>query len=137
MPAGRQLQLDDRAAQRGRRRAVFARGLTRVSGATEALGGRLLYWAPVWLPLILLAQLAVGGLRPALAETRRLDAAERNVAAFEFELAEDARVLDANRRCLVDPIYRERVKKSLTVAGKAPLRLADVPPRPAPTTSDS
>ncbi len=115
MPAERPLRLDDRSA--------FARVLTRVSDATEVLGGRLLHWAPVWLALLLLAQLAVGGLRPALAETRRLDAAERNVAGFEFELAEDTRVLDAHRRCLVDPIYRERVRKSLREAGKTPLRL--------------
>ena len=103
----------------------LGRGFANVPSALDLLGSRLLYWSPVWLPLILVSQLALGGLRPALAEVRRLDAAEIEVRAFERMLDDEALVLRTSERKLGDPIYRERVRKSLTSGGSAPLLLGD------------
>jgi len=98
-----------------KRRARAAAGLP--------LWRRGLYWAPVWLPLVLLIQVAVFGLRPAWLEKQRLDRSTAEVDAREGRLDDDHVELVRDRRKLSDPIYRERVRRSLLDLGRAPLTL--------------
>ena len=101
-------------------RLDWRRTKTALSGA----GARTVYWAPVWLPLILLLQIVTLGLFPALAERTRLDRAERDVTAREDVLLADHAELERDRRKLDDPIWRERVRKSLRDPRREPLTLA-------------
>jgi hypothetical protein len=85
--------------------------------SARALSGlvvsRTLYWAPVWVPMIVLAQVALGGLRPALAESRRLESEERRMdERLEREKVEAAQ-LEAALRAQNDPIYLERERRLL------------------------
>ena len=76
----------------------------------------VLYWLPVLVPLGVFAQFALLGLRPALAESARLEAAEtRLVEAFEGELARSQRI-EAVLRAQADPIYLERERRLLVAA---------------------
>jgi|GEM_PF-1996074 len=70
-----------------------------------------LYWMPVWVPLILLAQLGTRGLRPALAEERRL---LRHEAELDDRLEADeaeALQLEDTLEALDDPIFLERLRR--------------------------
>lgn len=74
---------------------------------------RILFWAPVWLPLAVLSQLALLGLGPALAERRRLTSAERELdVRLEREQLERAE-LERASRAQDDPIYLERERRNL------------------------
>lgn len=70
-----------------------------------------LYWMPVWVPLILLAQVGTRGLRPARVEDRRLRAEEQRL---EERLQADRAEAEALRRqldALHDDIYLERLRR--------------------------
>lgn len=69
------------------------------------------YWMPVWVPLILLAQLGTRGLQPALDERQRLLEHERNL--LERLEADEARAreLSAWHEAIGDDIYRERLRR--------------------------
>ncbi len=76
------------------------------SGATARV--QALRWLPVVFALAFLAQVALLGLAPALAESRRLDQQERRLSAsFEAELARKDQ-LERMARARTDPIYQER-----------------------------
>ena len=79
----------------------------------DRVGAALLFWAPVWLPAIVLVQVFFQGLVPTLAERARLDGAEAEVQAWESDLAARAGSVELERRKLADPIYRERVRRTL------------------------
>jgi hypothetical protein len=70
-------------------------------------------WLPVLVALLVFAQVAYLGLRPALTEERRLGAAEaeleERLARAEDEGQELERLLEAQS----DPIYRERERRAL------------------------
>ena len=95
----------------------------RARNADDRLWKRALYWAPVWLPLVLLVQVSVFGLAPAWVERQRLDVSEAEVAAREADLQHDYEQLVRNRRKLSDPIYRERVRRSMLDLSRAPIIL--------------
>jgi len=82
-----------------------------------------LYWAPVWLAGILIGQIVLSGLKPGLAEDKRLDVVEKELAERELRLEAERELQERNRRMLEDEIYRERVRKSVRIAGKTPLQL--------------
>jgi len=85
---------------------------------TTSVARGLAYWSPVWVSLIFLAQVAIGGLRPALEEARAL---EVKGARLEARLSESQAVLarvDVWLNAQEDPIYRERVRRRM-----------DAPPR--------
>jgi len=105
-----QLKLDDK-----KRRPQPTDGLP--------LWRRLLYWAPVWVPLALFVQVTHLGLLPAWAQKQHLDRAEADVEAREARLADDHLQLERDRRKLSDPIYRERVRRSQRDISRAPLTL--------------
>jgi hypothetical protein len=82
-----------------------------VRALSGLIASRSLYWAPVWVPMIVLAQVALGGLRPALAESRRLEREEvRMGERLEREKLEAAQ-LGAALRAQNDPIYLERERR--------------------------
>ena len=83
-----------------------------VGVALASLAARVRFWAPVWVPLLVFAQIALLGLRPALAEQQRLDAAEDELLDSERTLAERAGRLEFELRAERDPVYRERIRRA-------------------------
>ena len=86
--------------------------MVRFPGPSEPSAG-LRGWLPAAIALAVFVQVAYLGLRPALAEERRLSAAEAElegrVAHAQDEGQELARLLEAQ----ADPIYRERERRAL------------------------
>jgi hypothetical protein len=76
----------------------------------DALGRALVYWMPVWIPLVLLGQVALRGLRPALTEHRRLVGCEASLEARLEEHLDRRGELEALHQALADPIYVERLR---------------------------
>lgn len=110
----------------------FDRGRSRSPGAgggwgrLASVGGRSLYWAPVWIPALVCLQLAAGGLWPSVVDQERLSREEAYMDTREGLLWEERDRLERDLSKLADPIYRERVRRSLRIAGAAPLTL-DMP----------
>lgn len=74
---------------------------------------QVLFWAPVWLPMVVLSQIALLGLGPALARRRSLSAAESELAQrLEREEREQAE-LQRWQRAQSDAIYLERERRLL------------------------
>ncbi len=79
-----------------------------------------LYWLPVIAALAVFGQVAVLGLRPALAEERRLgDATEVLVKRYAGALDESAR-LDRLLHAQQDPVLLERERREQKVDPRAP-----------------
>lgn len=76
-----------------------------------AVGRRLRYWLPVLALMLLFAEIAFLGLRPALAESRRLDAAEPAVLERLARAQEARATLELQLRARADPIYQERLRR--------------------------
>lgn len=71
----------------------------------------LMYWMPVWVLLILLAQIGTRGLRPALEEEQRL--IEHEKALLERLEADQASARDlySHREAMSDEIFQERLRR--------------------------
>jgi hypothetical protein len=79
----------------------------------RAVCGRLAFWSPVWIPLALLAQIALLGLSPARDEAQRLEQAGAMLdERLERELG-DRQSLERVLRAQDDPIYLERERRLL------------------------
>jgi len=76
-----------------------------------ALGRRLSTWLPVFALMLLFGEIAFLGLRPALAESRRLDAAEPAVLERLARAQEARATLDLQLRARADPVYQERLRR--------------------------
>ena len=74
--------------------------------------GITLRWAPVWVPALLFWQITSNGLRPALAEQKRLDQARPTVEQRHTRTTAEFEQMDAEKRAWQDPVYRERVRRS-------------------------
>lgn len=76
-------------------------------------GEVILFWIPVVVPLVLLAQLGTNGLRPALRDAKQLDADAR--AVEEEVLLEEGEGQGLKRKIIAqrDPIFRLREQKRL------------------------
>jgi len=73
----------------------------------------VLHWSPVWIPLVLLAQILILGLRPALARGSELDILTPQVSErCETTDAEHA-FLERQVRAWDDPIFRARNRRAL------------------------
>ena len=94
------------------------------SSAAKLVGARVLYWAPVWLPALVAAQLVTRGLAAELDEDRRLQQQEALMQERVDEHQALRQRLEDDQRKLEDPIYRERVRRSLEITGAKPLTLA-------------
>ena len=99
------------------------RTVQRCLARARAGGASILGWTPVWIPLVFLAQLLWLGLWPARAEAARLDRAEAEVRARADGLAAEEQALAREARMLEDPIYQERVRRSLVDPAGDPLTL--------------
>ena len=69
-------------------------------------------WAPVWIPLVLVAQIGIRGLRPALAEERRLDRAETGLEKRHADSLEERNELERRLRAQEDAVYQERERRT-------------------------
>ncbi len=85
--------------------------MTRVRQGAGSLVRGLLYWAPVWVPLALLWQVATRGLEPALAEQARLEDEEQDVRSRHLRAQSEFEALDREADAWHDPVYRERVRR--------------------------
>ena len=83
------------------------------------LAGRVLYWMPVWVPLLLLWQVALRGLSPALDEHRRLEGEETAVFARHQASQRSFQYMEALARAWDDPVYRERMRRLGSRSGPA------------------
>jgi len=71
----------------------------------------LMYWMPVWVLLILLAQIGTRGLRPAVEEEQRLIEHERALLERLESDEAHARELYTVREAMSDDIYQERLRR--------------------------
>jgi hypothetical protein len=77
----------------------------------QQLCERLLYWAPVFALMVLFAQIAFLGVRPALAEKQRMDVAERGMQE-RLQVAEATfQEVEAQLSVRKDPIFQERLRR--------------------------
>ncbi len=113
----RQLTLENAAALAGR--ASPRRWMPRGAALADLSG-----WLPVLALFALFLQLALLGLRPALAERERLARESQRIGLRESELARHAKQLDSELGALHDPIFAERVLRARRSAAFA------TPPRP-------
>jgi hypothetical protein len=77
-----------------------------------SVAGRIAYWLPVAVPLGLFAQIALLGLRPALADRAHL---ERMEVEMRTRLEADEALneeLSLRREAREDPIFRERQRRA-------------------------
>ena len=89
----------------------------------------LMYWMPVWVPLILLAQLSSRGLSPALLEEQRL-LEQGQVLGERLETDESrARELDLKLEALDDEIYHERLLRLHRDEARAEIEARGLAPR--------
>lgn len=78
----------------------------------------VVWWAPVWAPLVLIWQLTEGGLKPALAEQRRLQSEEPSVRERNARTKAEFERLTAQREAWEDPLFLERVRREKARAAK-------------------
>lgn len=90
---------------------VLAAPLPAPEPAWKLLGRRLLYWTPVIVPMVLFAQVALFGLRPALREQERLATAEVELRARHARDTELALEVQAHLRARTDPVFVERQRR--------------------------
>jgi len=75
------------------------------------LGRRMRYWSPVFVLMLLFGEISFLGLRPALAESRRLDVSEPAVRE-RLDRAQEANAsIELQLRARADPVYRERLRR--------------------------
>lgn len=87
-------------------------------------------WAPVWAPLVLIWQLTEGGLKPALAEQRRLHREEPAVRERNARTKAEFERLTAQREAWEDPLFLERVRREKARAAKPTPSGPDDPSEP-------
>jgi hypothetical protein len=78
----------------------------------------------LWAPLAVLLQIGWLGVRPAWLESRRLAREEAEMQVRLDALLAQRGALERDAQKLADPIYRERVLRSLGAAGVEPLTLS-------------
>lgn len=86
--------------------------------AVQRFMGGVVYWAPVWVSLLMLWQVAVRGLKPALAEEARLDAEAEAVELRHAHSQAEFQALEQEARAWQDPVYRERRRRMLETEGR-------------------
>jgi hypothetical protein len=84
---------------------------TRTKAVAYRVLSRAAYWSPVFAALVLFAQVSILGLRPAMAESRRLAAAEEMLLARHQRAAAENSAVSAQLFARQDPIFRERQRR--------------------------
>lgn len=77
----------------------------------HAVLGRVAYWSPVLVALIVFAQVSFLGLRPALAEAGRLSEAETMLNERQAQAVQENRALARQLEARQDPVFRERQRR--------------------------
>jgi len=77
----------------------------------RVLGRRLRYWSPVFALMLIFGEIAFRGLRPALAESRRLDISAPAVDERFARAIEQRDTLVEQQRARKDPVYQERLRR--------------------------
>ena len=91
-------------------RSVRETGENAPGGVRRAFG-LLRYSLPVLVPLALLAQVAILGLKPALTEHERLLREEVVVTERHMAAEQEYRTRQAEAEAWHDPVYRERLRR--------------------------
>ena len=94
----------------------MASGPTPAAAPMRALAGLArwtVHWAPVWVPLVFLWQVAVLGWRPALEERARLERERVAVVGRHRQTRERYEGMQAELAAWGDPVYRERLRAIL------------------------
>jgi hypothetical protein len=81
--------------------------------AVRGLGRSALHWAPVWIPALLLAQILMLGLWPALARRSALDTLAPQVNERYQATRTEHDSLQIQERAWKDPIYVARYQRAL------------------------
>ncbi len=82
-------------------------------GGSKGLLRVLIAWAPVWITFAVLGQVALLGLRPAMAERRKLAEAQTLLRARIEREEKQAAELERLQRAQNDPIFLERERRVL------------------------
>lgn len=85
----------------------------------------MLRWTPVWVPLLVTLQFAGRGLVPAWQEKERLDREEALLDARMAGLHADRAAIARDWERLEDPVWRERVRRSVFDPDRTTLTLAE------------
>lgn len=91
--------------------AQFLTRGARFKAATYRVLSRCAYWSPVLVALVLFAQVSFRGLRPSMAEARRLASAETTLGDRHARAAAENREVAAHLAARQDPIFRERQRR--------------------------
>ena len=83
-----------------------------IAGGLRTVAVFVAYWAPVWIPLGLMAQIAVLGLQPALEERRRLAREAPVVEARHERTRAQYERMRAQAEAWTDPVWRERWRRA-------------------------
>ncbi len=97
-----------------------ARGLALPVALFGGLIGRLAFWAPVVFAFMFLAQASIKGLKPALAEGKRLAIEEERMEATHAALTSEQAELERRLEAYRDPIFLEREKRARLVRDQEP-----------------
>jgi len=106
--------------------------LARMPSGLAWLLGRFAFWTPVFLALAFFAHTALKGLRPALAEERRLTREEAEMRTHELDQLETQHALEVELEALEDPIYQERVRRAALFIDAPPARVEGPVPYSTP-----
>ena len=88
----------------------------------DSSGRKLIYWAPVWIPLILFLMITIRGLRPTLQRGRQLERIAPRVDALAQQAEAENLALVRTLEAWQDPMYRAR--QARIGDGRTPLRPA-------------
>ncbi|MDF1800932.1 MAG: hypothetical protein P1V81_17315 [Planctomycetota bacterium] len=94
--------------------------VTTAIGMVVGLLGRLAFWAPVIFAMAFFAQVSLKGLKPAMAEQRRLAAEEARMLGVHDELKTEQDGLGRQLEAFSDPIYLERERRAQLMRDAAP-----------------
>jgi len=94
--------------------------VTTAIGMVVGLLGRLAFWAPVIFAMAFFAQVSLKGLKPAMAEERRLAAEEARMQGVHSELTSEQEGLGRQLEAFSDPIYLERERRAQLARDSAP-----------------
>lgn len=89
-----------------------------------------LYWMPVWIPLILLAQFGTRGLRPARLEEERLDGHQVELDERHERDSAELEALQLQLEALDDDIYLERLRRQRVQEQRAEIESRGLAPLP-------
>jgi hypothetical protein len=130
MPSG-QAEIAVNASPVGRRARFKAAAYTALA--------RCAYWSPVLVALVLFAQVSFRGLRPAMAEARRLASAEVTLGERHDRAAAENHEVAAHLAARADPIFRERQRRLRVIepAASAPVQQSTQTDAPGAADQDS